>query len=259
VTEGEAKELGVSVNEGEVAKQVKTREEAQKRYAKNSRYAELGLTYNTAELTELTRSGLLEQQVSMKIREKFAKPGSLSQSTLEKYYNEHKQLYGTPEERHLQILYTKSEAQGKQARQEIQSGKSFATVAASVTKSKFATPTTETFGCQQTATGARSEGILASVCAAKKGVLTGPVKTFSQYVVFEVTGITAAVQPSFAQAKERIKQLLSSQGESQATLKHNEEAREKWKAHTECAKGYVVELCKEYVTPKPVLPTKTHP
>jgi hypothetical protein len=64
-----------------------------------------------------------------------------------------------------------------------------------------------------------------------------------------VKSTTPATQPSFAKEKERIKELLSTQGQEQGMLKYNEETRAKLKAQTECAAGYVVALCKEYVAP----------
>lgn len=82
-TQAQAKELGVSVSESEVASQVKTRESSQKALAKNPRLSAFALSevphYTKAELMEVVKNQLLQSKVFMKIREKFVKPGSVSQ------------------------------------------------------------------------------------------------------------------------------------------------------------------------------------
>jgi hypothetical protein len=257
-TQGQAKELGVSVSEAEVAKRLKTREEEQKRLAKNSRYAEFAgaeASYSKADLKEVVSNGLLEERVAAKTREQSVKPGSVSQEKLEKYFTEHKQFYAQPEQRMITYAALKSKSAAEAVATE------HGGLAAAASKHGIKATSTSV-GCEQARSG--TGGLVAKICAAKAGVISGPVtpttsaKAATLYYVFEVKSITAATKPSFAQVKERIKQTLSSQGESQAMVKHEEETREKWKASTECAKGYVVELCKEYVMPKPIVAAKAH-
>ncbi len=81
-TQAQAKELGVSVSESEVEKQVKTRESSQKAFAKTARSREFLAEiphYNRAELMEVVKNQLLQSKVFTKIREKFVKPSSPSQ------------------------------------------------------------------------------------------------------------------------------------------------------------------------------------
>jgi PPIC-type PPIASE domain len=245
-TQLEAKQLGVSVNESEVAKQLKAREASQKALAKNSRASRFGVAeapeYTAADLKELIATNQLETQIQAKLREKFAKAGSLSQSKLEKYFNEHKQLYGQPEKRSIVFANTKSQSAAEAIAKE-HGGLSAAAGKHSVT----ATPAS--VGCEHAA-GVKLSSIYSAICSAKTGVLTGPVKMSSNYYVFELKSTTPAVKPSFAQVKERIKQQLSSQGEEQGMFKYSEELRTKLKNDTECAAGYIVFMCKEYVTPK---------
>jgi hypothetical protein len=255
-TEAQAKELGVSVNENEVAKQVKTREESQKRLAKSSRYSEFAgaeANYSKAVLMEMVKSEVLETQINTKIREKFTKTGSISQGQMEKYFNEHKQAYARPESRSIVFATTKSQSVAEALAKEHSGGLQSAA-------SKHAIKATPTMlGCQRPS-GAKSAGtstVIEAICSAKTGVISAPVKVTSTYYVFEVKSVTPATQPSFSQEKEQIKQLLASQGQQQGTSKYSEEFRNKWKQRTECAAGYVVELCKEYVVPKPI--TKARP
>jgi hypothetical protein len=93
---------------------------------------------------------------------------------------------------------------------------------------------------------------MAMACTAKKGVPIGPIKISSGYEVFEIIGILPAVQATFGQEKEQIKQQLLNQSGVPVKVKYNEETRIKQKEKTECAAGYVTFLCKEYQPPKPV-------
>jgi hypothetical protein len=242
-TELEAKELGVSVNESEVAKLLKTREANQKAIAKNSRGKALGLAqvpaYSAADLKEMVTSEVLETQIQAKLRTKFAKP--ISQSELEKYFNAHKRLYGQTEKRSIVFASTKSQSAAEAIAKE-HGGLS----AAAAKHSSTATPTS--VGCEHSS--AKLSPVYSAICSAKTGVVTGPVKMQPNYYVFEVKSITPATKANFGQAKARIKQLLESQGEEQEVFKYSEALRTKLKNGTECAAGYVVTLCKEYVLPK---------
>jgi hypothetical protein len=245
-TELEAKELGVSVNEGEVSKQLQARETSQKALAKNSRASRFGFTeapeYSTADLREIIATNQLETQIQEKLRERFAKAGSLSQSTLEKYFNEHKQLYAQSEKRSIVYVNSKSQSTAEAIAKE-HGGLSAAASKHSVT----ATPAS--VGCEHT-TGVKLSPIYSAICSAKAGVLTGPVKVATSYYVVELKSSTPATKPSFAAVKERIKLQLASQGEEQGMFKYSEALRTRLKDHTECAAGYIVMLCKEYVVPK---------
>jgi hypothetical protein len=251
-TEAQAKELGVSVNENEVAKQVKTREESQKRLAKSSRYSEFAgaeANYSKAVLMEMVKSEVLETHINTKIREKFTKLGAVSEEKLEKYFNEHKQVYAQPERRSIVFVTTKSQSVAEVIAKE----HSGALGSAASKHGIKAMPTT--LGCQRPS-GAKSAGtsiVAEAICSAKSGVISAPVKVASTFYVFEVKSVIPAAQPSFAQEKEQIKQLLASQGQEQGMFKYSEGVRTKLKDQTECAAGYVVPLCKEYVAPKPTL------
>jgi PPIC-type PPIASE domain len=246
--EAQAKELGVTVSESEVAMQVKTREARQKELAKSSRYGELGLgeARGTADLTDEVKSQLLETRIYAKVREKFAKSRPVSQSEMEKFFNEHKPIYGQAERRSIVFVSTKSQSIAEAIAKEHSSGGLMAAAAKHATK---ATPTI--VSCQHSggAKGTQTSTIIEDICSAKTGVLSGPAKATSTYYVFEVKSVTPAAQPSFASAKARIKEFLTSQSSQEPILKYNNEIRAKLKAETECSAGYIVELCKEYTAP----------
>ncbi len=80
--------------------------------------------------------------------------------------------------------------------------------------------------------------------AAKKGKITGPVKTQFGYYVFEVTKVKAASQQSLAQAKETIRNLLRSQRQQKALDSFIKNFREDYKDKTVCAEDYRIAECK---------------
>ncbi|HUN78543.1 MAG TPA: peptidyl-prolyl cis-trans isomerase, partial [Solirubrobacteraceae bacterium] len=173
---------------------------------------------------------------------------NVSEADVEKYYREHKSQYGQPERRDLRVVLTKTEAQAKQAKSEIESGKSFASVA----KSKSIEPTSKAAGGELPGVvkGEEQKAFSEAIFAAQKGVLSGPVKTPFGYYVFEVKATHAPTQQSLSSVKSTIKQQLISQGQQTSLSKFIKEFQKKWKAKTECRAGYVVQDCKQYKAPK---------
>jgi len=101
-----------------------------------------------------------------------------------------------------------------------------------------------------------------AVFKAKKGQISGPVKTQFGYYVFTVEKITKATQQSLEQAKETIRQTLSTQNQQKALDKFVSDFQKKWKNRTDCRAGYVTQVCKgAKATPTPsaagVAPTAT--
>ena len=87
------------------------------------------------------------------------------------------------------------------------------------------------------AKGQQEKALDTAIFKAKKGKLTGPVKTQFGYYVFEVTKVTKASQQTLAQAKATIKQTLASQNQQKALDKFVKSFRKRWKAKTDCARG----------------------
>jgi foldase protein PrsA len=242
---GEGEEMGVKVSDKEVVKRLD--ELKKQRYPKEAEFQKLLARTGQSVSDVLLR--VKYEMVTTKLQEKITKDSkSVSEAEVAKYYNEHTSQYGQPEKRDLRIVLTKTEAAAKQALSEIQSGKSFASVA----KSKSIDPTSKNSGGELPGVvkGEQQKALSEAVFAAKKGVLSGPVKTPFGYYVFEVKTIHAPSQQSLAQVKAEVKQLLASQGEEKSLEKFSKEFEKKWKARTECRAEYVVQACKEYKAPK---------
>ncbi|HEY3758238.1 MAG TPA: peptidyl-prolyl cis-trans isomerase [Solirubrobacteraceae bacterium] len=244
---GAAGEHGVHVSDAEVVKHFNT-------LKKESFKTEPAFQAFLAKTGETVSDLLLRVKYSMistKLQESITKAHkNASEAEVAKYYNEHKSQYGQPEKRDLRVVLTKDEATAKQAKSEIESGKSFASVA----KSKSIDPTSKNSGGELPGVvkGEEQKALSEAVFAAKQGVLTGPVKTPFGYYVFEVKATHPASQQSLAQVKTTIKQQLSSQGSQKSLEKFGKELQKTWQGRTECRSEFVavVKDCKGYKAPK---------
>jgi foldase protein PrsA len=242
---GEAESLGVHVTDAEVKKELEK--------IRNEQFTQPGQFQKFLATTGYTVSDLLLRvklnMLSTKIQQKITKEKHTpSQAEIEKYYKQHASQFGTPEKRDVRIVLTKTEAQAKEAKKEIESGKSFASVA----KSKSIDPTSKNNGgeLKGVVKGQEEKALDEAIFSAQKGKLGGPVKTPFGYYIYEVTGTTPGSSQTLAQSQATIKQELTAQNQQQALSKFVKEFRSKWEGKTECASGYVVQDCHEYKKPK---------
>jgi foldase protein PrsA len=243
---GEAESQGVHVSDSEVAKKFNTLKKQQ--FPKEAEFQKFLATTGQTVSDLLLRVKL--SMLTTKIQEKVTKEAkkAVNETAVAKYYNEHKSTYGKPESRDLRIILTKTEAAAKQAKSEVESGKSFASVA----KSKSIDPTSKNNGGELAGVvkGEEQKALSESVFVAKTSVLSGPIKTPFGYYVYEVKAIHAPTQQTLAQVKESVKQQLASQQQQTALSKFVKEFRKRWEGRTECRVGYVVQDCKGYKAPK---------
>jgi foldase protein PrsA len=241
---GEAEALGVKASDSEVKKQFEKIKTQQFPKAEEFKKFLASSGQTVSDLLLRVKLNLL----STKIQQKVAKKGAVTQAQIEKYYNEHKSQFGAPEKRALLVILTKTEAEAKKAKEEVESGKSWASVA----KSKSIDPTSKANGglLVGVVKGQEAKPLDEAAFSAKQGVIGGPVKTPFGYYIYEVKSITPGNQQALAQAKSTIKQQLTTQQSQQALSKFVKEFRTTWTAKTECRAGYVVQNCKEYKKPK---------
>lgn len=208
---------------------------------------ELGVSVDESQLAkESSKWTLVQNQIRTKVEHRFGKTTAPSQTALQKYFNEHKQIFAKPETRSLAYVETPSKSVAEAIASTHRSG-GLATAAAK--QSLTVTPTIAHCGESAASNGGHVPPIYAAICSAKTGVTTGPIKMPSKYFVIEVKSVSSAVKPSFDKAKERVKQELFISTKGREESKYFTEVRRRLKDRTECAAGYVVELCKEYVRP----------
>lgn len=242
---GEASSLGVHVSDAEVKKRfVKIRSQQFPNAAEFEKF----LTSSGQTVTDLllrVKLNMLSQQIQKKVVKSKTKIG---QAQIQKYYNENKSRYAVPEKRSVEIILTKTEAQAKAAKKEVEGGKSFASVAKKVSID----PTSKSKGglLPEVTKGQEEQSLDSAIFSAKKNALGGPVKTSFGYYVFEVLSSTPGSQQSLKQVQAAIKAQLAATQQQTALSKFVKEFKKKWVAKTDCRAGFVVEDCKQYKAPK---------
>jgi foldase protein PrsA len=242
---GEASSLNVNVTDAQVKKEFTKIKSAQ--FPKGSEFEKFLSTSGQTVSDLLLRVKL--NMLSAKIQKQIVKEKSkVTQAQIAKYYNEHKSRYGTPEKRNVRIVLTKTEAQASSAKKEIESGKSFASVA----KKDSIDPTSKANGglLKEVVKGEEEKALDTAIFSASKNVLGGPIKTPFGYYVYEVLSVTAGTAEPLSKAQASIKQQLIASGQQTALSKFVKSFKAKWLAKTECRSGYVVADCKSYKAPK---------
>jgi foldase protein PrsA len=237
--EGEAKEQGIKVSDADVKKSFE--EQKKQSFPKEADYQKFLKQNGQSEEDILERVRL--DLLSNKIRDKIIKgKDKVTDAQIKDFYDKNKERFAQPERRDLRIVLTKSEAKSNDAKAALESGDSWKTVA-----KRFSID--EASKAQGGKLPAQAEGTLEksldeAVFKAKKGQISGPVKTQFGFYVFEVEKVTKASQQTLDQAKETIRQTLQSQNQQKALDAFVKDFEKKWKERTECRDGYVTPVCK---------------
>jgi foldase protein PrsA len=242
---GEGSSLGVKVSDKEVKKQFETIKAQQ--FPKAAEFEKFLSTSGQSVSDLLLRVKL--NLLSTKIQQKIIKEKSkVTQAQISKYYNENKSRYNVPEKRSVLIIQTKTEAAAKAAKKEIQSGKSFASVA----KSRSIDILSKTKGglLSEVVKGQQEAALDKAIFSAAPNKLNGPIKTPLGSYIFEVKSTTPGSAQTLAQASPSIKATLSATQERAVLATFVKEFKAKWKAKTECRAAFTVSDCKGYKAPK---------
>jgi foldase protein PrsA len=243
--EGEAAALGVKASDKEVKKRFQQIREQQ--FPKPGEFekfiANSGQT--VSDLLLRVKGNLLAQKIQQKI---VKSKSNVSQAQVAKYYNEHKQRFEVPEKRAVNIILTKTEAAAKKAKAEVSSGKSFASVAKSVSID----PVTKSKGglLPEVTKGQQEQALSQAIFSAKPNVLSGPVKTPFGFYIFDVKSATSGSVQPLAQAQSSVKSQLVATQQQAALSSFVKNFKKKWTAKTDCRGGFVVQDCKQYKAPK---------
>jgi foldase protein PrsA len=235
----EATKLNVKVTENDLQKQIDA--------IKKQQFTQKGSYEKFLQNAGLTNEDVLfqqrVQQLQSKITAKVTKgKDNVTDAQIEAYYNKNKSRFASPERRDLRIVLTKSKAKAAQAKKALQSGQSWKSVA----KKYSIDQASKANGGKLAgvAKGQQEKALDTAVFAASKGKLTGPVKTQFGWYVFEVAKVTKAKQQTLDESKASIKQILQSQNQQSALKKFGDDYRKRYKATTDCRKGYQVDDCK---------------
>lgn len=243
IKEGES--LGVKMSDAEVKKQfAKIKAEQFPKAVEFEKFlASSGQTIS--DLLLRVKLNLLSQKIQTKISKENP---NVTKADIEKYYHENSSRFGTPEKRDVRIVLTKDQATAEKAKKEIESGKSFASVA----QARSTDPASKANGglLKGVIKGEEEKALDEAIFAAKAHQLGGPVKTPFGYYVYQVEGTTPGNQTPLKSVEASVKQQLIATKRQKALTEFIKKFKTKWQAETECRGEYVVPDCKEYKAPK---------
>jgi foldase protein PrsA len=250
--EGEAKEQGIKVSDAEVKKSFD--QQRKQSFPKDADYQKFLKDYDQTEADILQRVKL--DLLSNKIRDKIVKgKDKVTDAQIQDFYNKNKTRFAQPERRDLRIVLTKGVDKANQAKAALDHGQSWKTVAKKYSIDQASKAQGGKLPAQ--AQGTLEKSLDEAVFKAKKGKISGPVKTQFGYYVFVVEKIQKANQQTLDQAKDTIRQTLASQNQQKALDKFVTDFQKKWKERTTCREGYVTQVCKgakATPTPTPTAP-----
>jgi foldase protein PrsA len=252
--EGESADRGVKLSDSDVKKDFD--KQRQQSFPKDKDY--LAFLKSSGYVQEDLLYRIKIQDLTNKLRTKILEgTDKVSSAQIADYYNKNKSKFAQPEKRDLRIVLTKTEAQAKKAKAALDSGQSFKTVAA---KYSIDQGTRDNGGVLAAVPKGQQEKALDDATfKASKNKIEGPVKTQFGYYVFEVTKITPGSQQTLDQASASIKQLLVSQQQQAKIDGFSKSFQDKWKARTDCQKGYVTTDCKNAPKKAATTPTAATP
>jgi len=237
--QGEAEDQGIEVS----SKQVQRSFERQKRqsFPNEAGYQRFLRTSGMTQQDILLRVRL--DLLSNKIRDKVVHAkNAVTEKQIADYYNRNKRQFSQPERRDLDVVLTKTSPRAQQAKQAIQGGTSWPTVASRYSIDQ----TSKGRGgrLSNVTPGQQEQAFDTAVFKAPRGQLVGPVKTQFGYYVFRVSKVVPGSQQSLQQVRPTIRQVLRSQTQEQALRRFVTRFQKKWKARTTCRKGFVIDSCK---------------
>jgi foldase protein PrsA len=235
----EADKEGIKVSNTEVQrsfqdqkKQAFPTEKAYQRFLKTSGMSENDILFRV-------KLDTLQQRLTQKVTQK---QGTVSDADISAYYQKNRKRFAQPERRNLEVVLTKTKTKALRAKRLIAHGGSFKKVA----KKYSIDQASKAQGGKlpDVAKGQQEKVLDSAVFKARKGKLSGPVKTQFGWYVFEVTKVTPASQQSPDKAKPTIRNLLRAQRQQKALDNFIKDFRDRYRNKTSCADGYKIAECK---------------
>src|SRR5215217_3315277 len=246
--EGEAKEQGIKISDAEVKKSFE--QQKKQSFPKAADYQKFLKDSGQSEADILLQ--VKADLLASKIRDKVVKgKDKVSDAQIQDFYDKNKARFAQPERRDLNVVLTKSKAKAEAAKKALKSGKSWKSVAKKYSIDEASKAQGGKLPAQ--AKGTLEKQLDEAVFKAKKGQLSGPIKTQFGHYLFKVTKVTPASQQTLAQAKETIRQTLQSQNQQKALESFSKKYSKRWKEKTDCREGFVIQQCKQgpKATPTP--------
>jgi foldase protein PrsA len=225
----EAKARGIAVAEDEVKRAF---DKAQQGGIFDARALEkAGVSEDEAMLR--VRGNLLHFAVQEQVT---AGARNVSAKDVAEYYRRNKAELVVPDRRDLHIVITPTRARAMAAKAALEDGRSWKSVA-----TEYSVHISRQQGgrVKDARKGPSETGLGATIFAAKRGELIGPVKDDDTWAVFVVRGIKPSYQPTLEQAQDEIVEHLRTAREKRALDAYAEKYRDK----TTCLAGYTISAC----------------
>jgi hypothetical protein len=210
----------------------------------------------------LKSSGETENDVKFQIRvsqiysKLIAKASpKVTPAAIKKYYAANKAKFGTAETRDLHLVRTSSAAKAQAAYNALKSGQSWNAVATQYSAS--ATAAKNGGLLTGVTTGEEETAVNSAIFGNPVGKVVGPIKGLLGSYVIEVTKIIPATQKTLAQSTAQIKTLITSQQQTAAVTKVNNESKKNWGKQTLCRSTYSIADCVGYKAPPATTTTAT--
>jgi parvulin-like peptidyl-prolyl isomerase len=239
-------ELGISVSDEEVAKELKkikkenfkTKAQFQK-FLKESRFT-------LADIDERVKFQILSAQLQEKVKENVPSP---TQTEVEDYYEAAKATQFTePPSRNIRVVVNKDRKKAEEARDAL-SKDDTAKNWEKVVEKYSEDPTTKASGGlqEEVQEGVLEEPLNAAVFSAPEGQVEGPIKTGRGFTVFKVESVTPESVQELKAVEGQIKSTLAQRAEQEYFLGYVTDFSNEWTSRTFCASDYVVERCANFV------------
>lgn len=230
----EAQDRGIKVSDAEV--KARFAQLKQQSFPKDADYQKFLKQYGQteADLLKLVKASMIQEKVQSKVTE-IPTP---STGQVEDEYNKNKSKYATPASRDLNLVFNSSKAKADAAKQALDSGESWSSVAKQYSQDSVSKGNGGKF--PGVTKGQFPKPLDGEVFKAQKGTIVGPIKTQYGYYVFEVTKATPGKQQSLAQAKQQIQSSLQQQAQQKAQTNFQTEFTDKWRKKTKCAEDFKV-------------------
>ena len=196
--------------------------------------------YTNADLLFQQRAQVQQQKLITKLQKGTDK---VSNAQIQQFYNQNKARFAQAERRDLRVVLTKpaDEDKAKAAKAALEDGDSWASVAK---KYSIDEASKAQGGVLQGVTKGQQEKALDdAVFAAKKGQISGPVKTQFGWYVFEVTKVTPAEQQTVQQAAPQIRQQLVQTRQTKVVEDFAKAYQKRYTSMTHCRGGFVTTGC----------------
>jgi parvulin-like peptidyl-prolyl isomerase len=250
---GEAGELGLHVSAAEVQHEFELSKKSFKSEAEFTAYRK-STGESLADMRLNLKLGKLTDKIFEKIKQK---EHPATNAEVGAYYAAQRSQYTIPAGRDVRILRTTTAASAARAKEQIQSGKSFAAVVKEL--STIGQPITAAHGeiADLSPTLFGEKVLNDAIFSAKLNQLSGPVRVVashrdiapesgSGYFIFEVKSIVPAKQTPLGAVRNGIAEELTKAQKERTISSFIIAFRRKWTERTDCQPGYVVPRCRQY-------------